>query len=331
MDPKIAARFHDDILRAAMERYDILPEAIRLLDGFESFVYEFERSGANFVLRIGHSSRRSEDLIHGEVDWINFLESRGASVARAVPSPSGRLVEHVDDGQGEAFLCTAFVRAPGGRVRAEQRNDRFHSGYGRMIGKMHALAKDYQPSDPRWRRYAWDDPENLTAGRQMPEDDPVALDKYREIVSSLRSLPRERDGYGLIHQDAHPGNFFVDDDRLTFFDFDDCVYGHFINDLAMVLFYTSGFAEDPAAHVARFMPAFLSGYREENRLASVWLPDIPRFLKLREIELYAAIVFACGPTPEDPWCRGYLRGRRERIAKDVPFIEYEWGSLGGYL
>ncbi len=45
----------------------------------------------------------------------------------------------------------------------------------------------------------------------------------------------------MIHQDAHTGNLFVDDDyTMTLFDFDDCVYGHFIYDIAMVLFYIAG-------------------------------------------------------------------------------------------
>ena len=45
----------------------------------------------------------------------------------------------------------------------------------------------------------------------------------------------------MIHQDAHLGNLFVDDNyTLTLFDFDDCVYGHFIYDIAMVLFYSAG-------------------------------------------------------------------------------------------
>ena len=63
MDPKIAARFNDTILHCAMQFYDIPEEKISLLDGFESFIYEFERPDGQFILRIGHSQRRSPDLI----------------------------------------------------------------------------------------------------------------------------------------------------------------------------------------------------------------------------------------------------------------------------
>ena len=41
MDPKIAQRYNDSILHEAMERFAIQKSEIKLLDGFESFLYEF--------------------------------------------------------------------------------------------------------------------------------------------------------------------------------------------------------------------------------------------------------------------------------------------------
>jgi Ser/Thr protein kinase RdoA (MazF antagonist) len=334
MDPKIASRFNEDILHDAMRRYNVAGDKIELLDGFESFIYKFFRPDGQFILRIGHSDRRSPDLIRGEVDWINYLSAGGASVARAVLSEYGRLVEPVEDGQGGEFLCTAFIHAPGQEIRRDGMNDRLMRKYGRLIGRMHALAKTYQVSDPTWRRYEWDSPQNNTAERQMPAKEALALEKYRLVLAHLRSLPRDSGGYGMIHQDAHSGNFFVDDeDNLTLFDFDDCVYGHFIYDIAMVLFYTSIGEPDPAEYTACFMPVFLSGYREENRLDPAWLTELPHFMKLREIDLLAAIHFAYedGDNPDHPWCAYYMKGRRERIERDVPFITFDWSGLAQYL
>jgi Ser/Thr protein kinase RdoA (MazF antagonist) len=334
MDPKIAARFNDSILQTAMRRYEIPADKIELLDGFESFIYKFQRPDGQFILRIGHSDRRSPDLIRGEVDWINYLAAGGASVARAILSAGGNLVEPVEDGQGGEFLCTAFIHAPGGEVHRNQLNDHLFRNYGRLLGRMHALAKTYRISNPVWRRYAWDSPENNTAEKQMPARETLALEKYRQVLEHLRTLPQNADGYGMIHQDAHPGNFFVDEAcNLTLFDFDDCVYGHFIYDIAMVLFYTSNDEPDPARYTKHFMPVFLSGYREENRLDPVWLAELPHFMKLREIDLFASIHFSFedGDNPDHPWCARYMKGRRERIEGDVPFIDFDWNSLAQYL
>ncbi len=332
MDPKIVARFNDGILHSAMQRYDISPAKIDRLDGFESMIYEFERPDGRFILRISHSSRRSPDLIRGEVDWINYLAASGVTVARAVLSTTGDLVEPIDDDCGGQFLCTAFVRAPGGELRPPLINDRFFRAYGRLLGRMHALAKTYVPSNPVWKRYAWDDLINETAENHMPAGDRQALEKYRHNFAHLQTLSCDPTGYGMIHQDAHPGNFFVDDDyTITLFDFDDCVYGHFIYDIAMVIFYVSLQEKEPAEFMARFLPVFLSGYQEENRLDPVWLKEIPYFLKFREIDLFAAIQFAFGDSTLDPWCSRYMQGRREKIEKEVPFLDFDWQSLARYL
>ena len=80
-----------------------------------------------------------------------------------------------------------------GPVRREQTNETLFRNYGRLMGRMHALAKTYQVSDPAWRRYDWDAPENNTAERQMPARETLALEKYRMVYTHLRSLPRDAD------------------------------------------------------------------------------------------------------------------------------------------
>jgi Ser/Thr protein kinase RdoA (MazF antagonist) len=329
MDPKIASLFNNAILQAAMQHYDIADDRITLLDGFESFIYEFNRPDGDYILRIGHSARRTPDQIRGEVDWINYLSDGGTTVARAVLSRNGSLVEPVADGHGGEFLCTAFVKARGCIAGKEYINERLFLNYGRLLGRMHALAKTYTASNPAWRRYAWDDPQNNTPDRQLPAAEKTIRQKYQAVFDHLRTLPQDRDGYGMIHQDAHTGNLFVDEDyTMTLFDFDDCVYGHFIYDIAMVLFYIAGWGgNDIPGFTGRFMPVFIRGYHEHNRLDPRWLPEIPHFLKLREIDLFAVILYTMGENPQDAWCARYMKGRREKIEKDVPFIEFDWGSL----
>src|SRR5689334_17660522 len=113
MEQLIKDRYNDRVLQKAMECYGISREQIHLLDSFESFIHEFERGDGSYILRIAHSSRRNEALIQGEVDWINYLAAGGVSAARAILSKHGNLVEAIDDGQGGAFLATAFVKAQG--------------------------------------------------------------------------------------------------------------------------------------------------------------------------------------------------------------------------
>jgi len=333
MDPKIVKRYNDDILHEAMQRFGIQKNEIELLDGFESFIYEFNRpQGGEFILRVSHSGRRTPEMIAGEVDWINYLYRGGANVARVILSKGGNLVEAIDDGHGEQFLATTFLKAQGGPSWETEWTPEFVEHYGRVIGRIHALTKDYVPSQPSWQREEWDAPENLDMEKWMPASETMALQKFQELMSHLETLPKDREGYGLIHQDAHGGNFFVHEGQITLFDFDDCVYSWFIYDIAMVLFYAAMFKEDIVAYTAAFMRDFLRGYSQENKLDPKWLVELPYFLKLREIDLYALIHFSFDlESEDDPWVTGYMDGRKEWIDAGLPYIDFDWESLAAYL
>ena len=329
MEHRIKSRHNDDVLHEAMRRYGIAQDRIHLLDGFESFMYEFEREDGDYILRIGHSLRRNIPMIQGEVNWINYLAAGGVPAARAILSQNGKLVEPIDDGQGQQFLAMAFVNARGGHPKRAEWTPRFFETYGAMMGCMHALTKRYEPDPSTWRPH-WDDPENLV-GQFLPPSDAIAIEKYRALVEYLRALPKDIDSYGLIHQDAHTGNLFVDEaGNITLFDFDDCVYGWFIYDVAMALFYAAPFDPPEAASFAReFMPHFLQGYRRENKLDDAWLQELPHFLKLREVELYAIIHRSFDVNNvDDPWAARFMEGRKQRIETDMPFIDLDFRSFG---
>jgi amicoumacin kinase len=332
MDRKIVARYNDHILHQAMQRFDIKANIITLLDGFESYIYEFNRPDGEFILRIGHSLRRTPELIAGEVDWINYLARGGAAVSKAILSQEGNLVEAIDDEHGGQFLATAFVKAPGELLPHNDWTHVFIQHYGAVLGRMHALTKDYAPANPAWRRPEWDATGNLDLEDWLPASEAAALSKFQELMPHFETLSKDREGFGLIHQDAHGGNFFVQDGQITLFDFDDSVYGWFVYDIAMVLFYAAMWQEDMAAFTYEFMGNFLRGYCRENQLNPTWLKEMPDFLKLREIDLYAVIHRSMDvENLDDPWCQGYLRGRKERIESDVPYIEFEWGMLQEFL
>ena len=327
MEQRIKDIFNERILSESCLRFAIPPESIRLLDGFESFIYEFTRHSSDYVLRISHSIRRTPSRIRAEVDWINFLYAHGVGVARAIESENGELVESIDDLHGGQFLATAFEKANGKRLKREEWTPAFFHTYGELIGRMHALAKTYEPSRPDQRRGHWNDPDMLFADHFLPPDQTRVRKQYHDLLEHLATLPRDKESYGLIHQDAHLGNFFVDDrGRITLFDFDDCAYSWFANDIAIVLFYVLSVADDKPALTREFLPPFLEGYSRQNILAPAWLATIPSFLKLREIDLYGVIYrsFDVNDLSADPWVSRFMAGRRERIESGFPYVEIDF-------
>ena len=329
MEKRIKERFSETILHETIRRYGINKNQLRLLNGFESFIYEFERGSEEYILRIGHSFRRSESLIKGEVDWINYLSHGGASVARAILSIDGKLVESIDDGKGEHFLATAFVKVQGAPTRETGWSPELYETYGGLLGKMHALSKQYKPADPGWKRPHWNDPMILEAEKYLPVLETLAAERYRDLIAHIMNLPINEESYGLIHQDAHYGNFLVEKTgNITLFDFDDCAYSWFINDIAIVLFYMVMDVKDKPGFTLDFMRHFLRGYRRENRIEAVWLKEIQQFLKLREIDLYAIIHRSFDVNNlDDPWCIRYMQGRKEKIENNVPYIDFDFEML----
>ena len=144
--------------------------------------------------------------------------------------------------------------------------------------------------------------------------------------------------------------------KITLFDFDDCVYSWFINDIAIALFYISMDAEElgylnTASFTQDFMIHFLQGYRRAYRLDPYWLKEIPTFLKLREIELYAVAfrdfdikniehwsIESFRQIPDFDlnsgnymWMASFMRDRKFRIEEDDPFIDFDFMTLSKYL
>ncbi len=323
MDPRSRACFSDEILTTALRRYDIDPSTLQLLGGFESFVYAYSRDGSDYILRLSHSLRYSLEMIEGEVDWINYLARNGVSVSRAVPSAADRLVEKIDAAEGY-FSVTAFEKAPGIPPRREDWENGLMVQLGRLIGRMHNLTKNYSPPRASIRRPDWDIGMDTAAEDYLPAGEERITAAWHTLLSRLRELPKDPDSYGLVHVDVHGGNFFVDQGRITLFDFGDCQYAWFAYDLAMAFFYVLPHSCETPEQIAFARQAYkelIDGYSQENQIDSFWLGTIPLFLKLREMDLYIIINRSMDLNNLDPWTTSFMRNRKANIEHDQPYVD----------
>lgn len=329
MEQEIRERYSKSILSQAMRAYQIDQAGLQELDGFESFIYEFQRSDGPGILRISHSIRRPPEMIQAELDWISHLHQHGVGVSRPLPSVSGNWVESLEDGQGGFFLTAAFEKAPGEPHRGPDWSKRLLWEYGNQIGRMHQLAIGYQPSNPAWRRPDWNDPLHHEVEAFIPQQEVGIRRLYREAIQRISKLPVEDEAYGLIHQDAHRGNFFVDQEgKITFFDFDDSSYSWFVEDIALVLFYAVMGQQDPAGFTEEFLNGFLPGYFAAYDLDQKWFKEIPLFMKMRELDLYAVIHRSFDvENLDDPWCVWYLDGRAERLLAEKPYLDFDFDGF----
>ena len=256
MDPTVRRRWTADCHADLAGRYGTTVDALEPLDGFESFV--FEDHGADRVIRVGHSGRRPLALVEGEVEWLSHLAAHNVAVAEARRSLAGALVERFDDGAGGEFLAVAFRRAAGEQLAVSEWTPEFAHHYGAVLGRMHRVGRDFEP---RYRRPAWNDGPMLDVRRHIPANQPRVREGWDGIYARVAGYDCPPDERGLIHQDAHDGNFFVDAGRMTLFDFDDCCYAPFAMELGLVIFYAVVLLDEPDAFAAWFVPNLVAGYR----------------------------------------------------------------------
>ncbi len=331
MDQHIQRLFNQVIVAQAIVRYGISVEDVSLIGGFESYVYEFARDGCAYVLRFTHDSHRTANEIRGEAEWINYLADRGIPAARAVLSAHEQLVEVIPADEG-AFIVTAFEKAPGTYPGQEDLGPVLFRKMGTLVGRMHTLTQMYTPSRPAYRRHQWYEDSEAFAKTMQGHVPSMLSKKFAAIMDRLRTLPTPHDAYGLVHIDVHRGNFYLDGDCLTLFDFDDCQYSWFVDDIAMALFYAVPVAEDNPERIAAarmFLAHFLPAYCSETYLDPVWFMHVPTFLKAREVAVCMALWAHTGGDLEQlqGWSRAFMDERLARILNDMPYLDLDFVSI----
>ena len=336
MDPIVQRAFNEDVLTEAASRYEVRRQDLSLLGGFENFVYEFHRKsgaggGGGYVMRFSHDSHRTWEMIEGEVEWINYLAEHGLRVARAVPSFAGKLVEAIPAEVG-VFLVTVFEKAPGGSPPDKIWGPELFQKMGSFMGQMHHLTRGFIPSEPRFRRLDFYSEAKGFAAKNLPASEQEVIERFDANLEYLRGLPVEPDNFGMVHTDFHGGNFFVHEGEITLFDFDDCQYSWFVDDIALSLFYAVPETGKPRA-IARagevFLENFLRGYRQHYTLDPAWFAQVPYFHKTREMAVYA-VVYAHTEGDFDKlrgWGRRFMQGRREKILKNQLYVDLDFVKI----
>ena len=303
-----------------------------LRGGHFAHVYGFRRDDRNFILRLTPPNDDVDAAAQRSIlAWMAHLTAHGAFVPEPLLSQNGRLMEVIPSSAGE-WLVAAFTQARGilsEEIPLKEWDDILFQTLGRYIGKIHAIARGYVPSNevsyPEWEAGG-----NLF-NRQL-ENELWLKEKQSRALEQIRALPRPAEAYGLVHCDLHFGNFFVEtrEQIVTLIDFDDCAYGWFVMDIAVLLFDILVLypGTDKNEYGQNFLHSFLAGYLTENPLSMFWLEQLPLLLKLLEINIYDMVAKSY-PDNADEWVEKFMPGRRERLENDTPYTDLNPSSLAG--
>ncbi|MDQ0913897.1 phosphotransferase enzyme family protein [Paenibacillus sp. V4I5] len=327
MDPKIKSMFLDEHTVEGAARFGVSSKELTFIGGFQNFIYSYNRDELKYILRFTPSTLRTWDGLAAEIEWIRYLSENGLSVSDSVYSVDGKDFERIQ-GNMIDFYVTSFRHGPGRKIGYPEclGNSILYEQCGRMTGRLHDLAKEYKP---RAKRHTWENNEYLLrAGNYIPSEQQPILLALDELKSHLASLPVTADNFGLIHGDINVGNFTVDESgEMTLFDFDECQYSWYTEDIAIQLYYLLYvFGEDSKSErklqYELFIKHFEQGYTEDGRqMPDGWKEQLGLFLRLREIIVFVGMHRSWDLSQPDDWTRDFLQDSRMRITKGISLID----------
>ncbi|PQP81743.1 aminoglycoside phosphotransferase [Paenibacillus sp. PCH8] len=327
MEQYVKELMNDQILADAAKSYGLGLLDLKYIGGFQNFVYEYERNGTTYILRITHSSHRSSDRVKGELEWVQYLYTNGVSVSKPIVSKHDRFVETLEL-DNSYMIITSFEKASGNKIFYPEcmNNDSLSEMCGEITGQIHTLSRTYVPSKKEITRHNWTENAYLKGMKKfIPSNQILVFASFEQVTSQINGSKKD-DTYGLIHGDINVGNFFIDDVKMTLFDFDECQYSWYEEDIAIQIFYMvyvvlNDSKAERNAQARRFLKCFLRGYERYNRMDHQSLNNLVLFLRLRELIVYIGMYRSFDFSNLNDWTRTYLSESQERLENGVPIVE----------
>jgi Ser/Thr protein kinase RdoA (MazF antagonist) len=254
-----------------------------------NFVFFARLEGRAVVLRLTEPIHRSREEIESELSWMSYLYSQKIQVVKPVVALDKSFVSVVKDSNQKEYYAAVFEKAPGAFLKDDEISNELIRNWGRFVGRMNYITKGYRPTAGILLRQDWDNDESLAmARRSFDKSDKLAYLRMHELLEWMASLEKNPDSYGLIHGDLHQGNFFVNQGRITAFDFDDSCYHWFAYDIVPPInsIYKNQDEGNFTIPKEEALDTFLEGYLSENKLDSIWIERVTFFDKFRAALTY---------------------------------------------
>lgn len=245
--------------------------------------------------------RNNSDLfattrIEERLRYMHYLRTNGLAIILPILSSQQHFVESSTDASYFAYAWK-MIQGKNPAIASPFELASFYQNWGKLIGKMHYLAKSY----PDWTHSPMHDQEaNPILGWQsewqhfyhwIPDAD--VKEAWIEIRKALEKLPTSRENFGFVHNDPHPGNIIDSDGTLVLIDFDVANYHWFILEIAICIYseysrvqFHSPFANQLPYLEELFLRPFMQGYRSENHLPAPEFEQIELFLNYRRCLMF---------------------------------------------
>ena len=291
MDPQAA----EADAKCALAEWDIEVSSVSLEAISENITFKIVAKDANaYVLRFHRPGYHSLEALNSERVWTRALIDSGLDCPVGVRTSSGKdyvalpicgetrntgLAEWVD---GE--VVWRLLRMP--NVLPKDVQTWFYKT-GELLARFHNHASTWEVparftrhrldeygfmgEQPFWGRF-WESPE-------LAKSEQTYLATLRSrCFEILANLPHDRQNFGMIHADLHPGNLIRHQDGLHVIDFDDAGFGWYIYDFAVALL---NFRDDENYQLYR--DSLFSGYVDHRPLPENLAPTLDLFYLIRNL------------------------------------------------
>jgi amicoumacin kinase len=282
-------------LTMILDRFGVRAADAKLLGHSQNQVYGCLIDGQPAVIRISVDRHRTAAQIEAELAWIEDLANQGVPICRPRPSIRGLLCEQIIL-DGKEYLAVRFDHAPGHRIAPEDINAALYRDLGRITAQLHTATIDRNGSAPYISaRPHWHESRLLNEDviRHTPPHAEPFRACVRQLIDDIRRVPIDPRQYGLLHADISFSNTFVQEGRLTIFDFDNCERGWIAQDFATVLYdsiYCKLVNRVPGEllgdRISQAWGSFRQGYATVREMPIVEPKFLRQFLILREAIIY---------------------------------------------
>ena len=276
------------LARTVLREYDLSPDArLAPLHHGENTTFRVDDpvSGRRYCLRVHRPGYQSIDAIRSEIQLLDSITRQtDLIVPRPVPTRDGEPLAFAEiDGVPGRRTVVLFDWIAGRFPKQLTPATVARSGV--TLARLHELAQSFVPPSGFIRPVVYTDYRGRTLGESLDASAiqiggkvRAAIEQAHERAVAVRTaLRRTPDVYGVIHADFHRGNFIVRRGGVVApIDFDDCGWGHYLQDLAVPMMqYTARPENAPRAQ------AFLRGYRSIRPLSREEEALLPYFALLR--------------------------------------------------
>lgn len=255
--------------------------------------YAFIFPDQPYMIRVSMTPKKTRSEIMSELMWVDDLKLFKQTICEPETSSHNHILEEfvIDE---ITYRASMFRTARGNVQVVPEITPMFFICVGELLGSIHKVSADQQKLNMKYRRKSLMDDLGESKKKAWDQLNPKIQEKISAMEEKMMNLPKEPETYGLCHGDFHLNNFFVEANNIWLFDFDSCLYSHYLYDIAtfMIDCLQKGYKRGEDCRKIIFedmMPYFKIGYCLNKECDEHYWDALELFIEYRIMKTVMAL------------------------------------------